>query len=406
MQAMQHEHELASGREITWEPLEPTSVNGGVSLVPNGYLPGGTEVPRTCKHDRGTGGEHRRRGQQNRHHIHLPQMIVGRASTVLRSTCRLYTTGHGLRPVPVLPNANLETFCQQAFDTETPALLPRRAFEGLPAVQEWFVKRSNGQQTSLNHSYLYRFGATRVPLEISNNDQFTRIEQSFSFFLECVYAQDSTFQPQPSHYFSAYVPGARAIKRTAKSNDFFSASTLTAPTARVYLAQAPLVDLPQALRDDVPTPELVLKAGKGDVYDSSIWLGQAPTYTPLHRDPNPNLFVQLAGTKVVRLFSPGAGRNIFAKVQESIGGSASATMRGEEMMQGAEKKALEKEVWGRTDLYRSSAYEAELHGGDGLFIPRGWWHSIKGVGVGMTGSVSTSYGCVSYGVILLTARAR
>ncbi|KAK4547434.1 hypothetical protein LTR36_001090 [Oleoguttula mirabilis] len=259
----------------------------------------------------------------------------------------------------------------------------------MPAVQKWFVKTTtDGQQLALNRAYLSRFGSTVVPLEFSNNDQFNRIEQSLSFFLECVNAHTSTFRTRPSRYFSAYVPGARAIKRTTASNDFFSASTSTRPTARVYLAQAPLVDLPQGLRDDVPAPELVLKAGRGDVYDSSIWLGQAPTYTPLHRDPNPNLFVQLAGTKVVRLLSPGAGRNVFAKVQERIGGSASATMRGEEMMQGEEKKVLEEEVWGRNDLYRSSAYEAELRSGDGLFIPRGWWHSVKGIGDGMTGSVN------------------
>jgi len=124
------------------------------------------------------------------------------------------------------------------------------------------------------------------------------------------------------------------------------------------------------------------------VYDSSIWLGQAPTYTPLHRDPNPNLFVQLAGKKYVRLFKPDIGRAIFARVQESIGGSASATMRGEEMMQGAEKKALDVEVWQDDAHYASSAWEAELDGGDALFIPKGWWHSIKGVGNGMTGSVN------------------
>ncbi len=135
-------------------------------------------------------------------------------------------------------------------------------------------------------------------------------------------------------------------------------------------------------------PELVLKAGKGDVYDSSIWIGQAPTYTPLHRDPNPNLFVQLAGTKVVRLFRPDAGRAIFAKVQELIGGNASATMRGDEMMQGAEKKALESEVWDDDFDSGRIGFEAEVRSGDGLFIPKGWWHSIKGTGNGMTGSVS------------------
>ena len=287
----------------------------------------------------------------------------------------------------VLADATLDTFRDQAFNAEAPALLPRKSFVGLPAIQKWFISGPGG--VSLNRSYLSRFGSTIVPLEFSNNGQFTRSEQSLSFFLECVNASSSTFVTSPNRYFSAYVPGARAIRRTTTSNDFFSASTITPPTARVYLAQANIADLSKSLQHDVPTPELVLKAGKGDVYDSSIWLGEAPTYTPLHRDPNPNLFVMLAGKKVVRLFKPEVGRGIFAKVQETIGGTASATMRGEEMMQGAEKEALEHEVWNSDaqNVSRFAAWEATLDFGDALFIPKGWWHSVKSVGHGMTGSV-------------------
>ena len=314
-------------------------------------------------------------------------MLTGRTALVVSSQCRSYTTKHGLRPVPILPNATLQTFRKDAFEPAAPALLPRQTFSQLPAIRRWFIPASNGT-VALNRQYLARFGATIVPLEISNNDKFTRIEQSLSFFLECVKASSSTYDVQPSRYFSAYRPGARAVRRTSQSNTFFSAAALTPPTARVYLAQASINELPRALRDDLPVPELVLKAGKGDVYDSSIWIGQAPTYTPLHRDPNPNLFVQLAGTKVVRLFRPDAGRAIFAKVQELIGGNASATMRGDEMMQGAEKKALESEVWDDDFDSGRIGFEAEVRSGDGLFIPKGWWHSIKGTGNGMTGSVS------------------
>lgn len=158
-------------------------------------------------------------------------------------------------------------------------------------------------------------------------------------------------------------------------------------SARIYIAQAPLPDLPSSMRADLPTPELVLKAGKGDVYDSSIWLGQAPTYTPLHKDPNPNLFVQLAGRKVVRLYAPKAGMRVFSRVQEMIGGGGSASMRGEEMMVGEEREVLEKEVWGEGES-GGDAWEAELEGGDALFIPKGWWHSVKGVGGGINGSVN------------------
>lgn len=288
----------------------------------------------------------------------------------------------------VLSNGSVETFRRDAFQPAVPAVLPSKHFAAMPAIHKWFLKSADNESIALNASYLAKFGATIVPLEISNYDSFSRIEQSLSFFLECVIAFASQYRAPRNRYFSSYVPGAGAIKRTVPSNDFFSASTMTTPTARIYLAQAPLMDLPRSLVNDVPTPDLVCLAGKGDLYDSSIWLGQAPTYTPLHRDPNPNLFVQLAGTKIVRLYKPSDGLAIFAKVQENVGGTASASMRGEEMMQGAEKKALEREVWEQNDSSGPLCWEAELSSGDGLFIPKGWWHSIKGVGGGMTGSVN------------------
>lgn len=322
-------------------------------------------------------------------------MLRGRILKAQSTQCRHFANARGPRPVPILPDSSLETFTKHAFNPAVPARLPAQHFADLPAIHRWFTKATKTTPTLINATYLSKFGATLVPLEISNNAHFARIEQSLSFFLECVNASTSHY-PTASHsrssrYFSAYVPGARAIKRTVTSNDFFSSSTaaMTTPTARVYLAQAPLADLPRPLAKDVPTPEVVLKAGKGDVYDSSIWLGQAPTYTPLHRDPNPNLFVQLAGRKRVRLCGPEAGMGVFAKVQEKIGGRASATMRGEEMMVGEEKAALEEEVWAEHDAEAAIEYlEAELEIGDGLFIPKGWWHSVKGSGEGMTGSVN------------------
>ncbi|KAK3056138.1 hypothetical protein LTR09_002644 [Extremus antarcticus] len=316
--------------------------------------------------------------------------------------CRAYSnaTETQTRKVTVLPDASVDTFRSQAYGPAIPVLLPRHTFQQLPAVQKWFA--IDTPTTTLKRSYLARYGSTIVPLEISNNEHFSRTEQSLSFFLECVHASSSSYKTRPNRYFSAYVPGARAVKRMKLSNDFFSAAavtvaqdstlypSVTTPSARVYLAQAAITSLPQGLRDDVPTPDLVLKTGKGDVYDSSIWLGEAPTYTPLHRDPNPNLFVQLAGTKVVRLVKPEVGRSIFAKVQERIEGSASDVMRGEEMMKGAEKKALESEIWDDDHVKEHNApvWEAQLNAGDGLFIPKGWWHSVKGIGTGMTGSVN------------------
>lgn len=49
------------------------------------------------------------------------------------------------------------------------------------------------------------------------------------------------------------------------------------------------------------------------------------------------------------------------------------------MMQGEERLVLHDAVWGNTSP-EDNMYEAELEAGDALFIPEGWWHSVKSVG--------------------------
>jgi hypothetical protein len=144
----------------------------------------------------------------------------------------------------------------------------------------------------------------------------------------------------------------------------------------LYIAQSSISSLPQTLQDDLSPPAAI---STGSVYNSSIWLGLTPTYTPLHRDPNPNLFRQLYGSKVVRVLPPRAGEAVFRKTQSSIGGSASSRLRGHEMMHGPEKTALHDAIWapsGNSGGGRT-IYEARLGTGDALYLPEGWWHSIK-----------------------------
>ncbi|KFY18105.1 hypothetical protein V492_00143 [Pseudogymnoascus sp. VKM F-4246] len=153
----------------------------------------------------------------------------------------------------------------------------------------------------------------------------------------------------------------------------------------LYIAQAQMVDLPQQLQDDLPTPKLVSKAGKGDIYDANIWIGTPPTFTPLHKDPNPNLFVQISSSKKVRVFEPRQGQAIFAAVRRKIGASPTAAFRGEEMMQGRERVELKEAVWNPANL---DGHEVTVRPGDALFIPKGWWHSIKSEGDGLNASAN------------------
>ena len=276
------------------------------------------------------------------------------------SLARAYSAQSVFRPVPSLGDGTLTTFRHEAFNPALPRLLPRKHFlDTVPAVSRWFTPipstssaHVQEDRSHLNTAYLSPHADALVPLEISSAIQFSRAEHPLSFFLSACAAPP--------------VPGTS-----------------------IYLAQASIPDLPPVLQADVPTPELVRRAGRGDVYGSSVWLGRAPTYTPLHRDPNPNLFVQLAGRKSMRLFVPEAGGKVFAKVKGVVGGGGNATMRGEEMMVGEERSVLEEVVWGESAEWEVEVegWECEVDAGDGLFIPKGWWHSIRGIGEGMTGSV-------------------
>lgn len=279
---------------------------------------------------------------------------------------RIYISATKWSPLRTLEDGSWQTFREEALIPSKPVLLPKAHFNDLPSIRRWFrITQDEPGGVALNYSHLGQFGDAIVPLE------FTRLPTA-----SATHQDDDSFQ-------RAEVPFYIFLEWT---------KTATWETAeRLYLAQASAANLPAALKADLPTPEIVAKAGTGDIYDTSIWMGIPPTYTPLHRDPNPNLFVQLAGYKTVRILPPEPGDRVFARVQRALGRSASAAFRGEDMMKGEEKRLLEEQVWNDvsgSDEGGESGYEAHVGRGDGLFIPKGWWHSVKGVGEGITGSVN------------------
>ena len=276
----------------------------------------------------------------------------------------------------------MDTFRESCFVPEVPAILPRPHLSDLPAYTRWFKPTADPDVSRLNAEYLEQHGGDSfVPLELT---QALSEGGTFKGSLPDEIGSAGGFQRfhAPLSVFLQWMRGAETQPQHT----------------RLYLAQCQLLDLPQTLRDDFPTPDLVARAGRGDIYDTNVWIGHPPTYTPLHRDPNPNLFVQLAGRKVVRLLSPEDGSALFGSVRKRTGksGDRGATVfRGDEMMQGEERTLLEQAVWGgggsiAADAASREGYEAQLDAGDAVFIPKGWWHSIKGVGEGVTASVRSS----------------
>ncbi|KZZ86886.1 JmjC domain-containing protein [Ascosphaera apis ARSEF 7405] len=267
----------------------------------------------------------------------------------------------------------LQVFRASFFNAQKPIVLPHGHFDGIPATTRWF----NGKQ--LNYEYLERYAECMVPIEV------TRLPEREE-------GAESVVPVFSRNYLPLYM-----FLQWAKS------PLRSTANIRLYLAQCQLLDLLPALRADFePTPELVMRSGKGDIYDTNVWLGLPPTYTPLHRDPNPNIFVQLAGTKVVRLCPPDIGFELFQNIRRLVNqqdltcsSRDNAVFRGEEMMHGPEKDLLEEAVWkdpspavSSTGRKGSEGYEVTLNAGDGLFIPMGWWHSLKSVGDTISGSVN------------------
>jgi hypothetical protein len=297
--------------------------------------------------------------------------------------------GH-LPTVPILQNdfhnVNIEEFRRKAFIPENPILMTGKTNEdtstssSIPAAVKWFSfapnEETKGSKQVLCHQYLDHFSATILPYELNVDKNQQSPEAGTSEIQKSLAGIIASSPESAFHRFNAPLS---LFLQTCKENP--------SPSLRLYIAQAQIIDLPKQLQEDLPTPKLVLEVGKGDIYDANIWIGIPPTYTPLHKDPNPNLFVQLASSKRVRLFKPNIGLSIFRDVQLRIGGSSPSTFRGEEMMDGPERDVLEDVVWGEHSENREG-FEAVVSPGDALFIPKGWWHSIKSMGPDITASVN------------------
>ncbi|KAF7536320.1 hypothetical protein G7Z17_g13065 [Cylindrodendrum hubeiense] len=312
-----------------------------------------------------------------------------------KTTRRQLTT----RPIPLAPShpglSDIQTFRDQALGPQRPFLFARVAGTSanlLPAATKWFHQDGISSSTEAGAPwtlapYMNRFQEWPFPYELvtpslENQEALVAFR---NWLLSSKEPADrllaSILEPSIADlgsqtFFQLFAP-LRLLIKALEFNHSQPRSQLE--PVELYIAQSSLTELPAALQDDLPTPELVQRAGKGDVYSSSIWLGTEPTYTPLHRDPNPNLFCQLCNTKLIRLMPPAPGDRLFFEVQRRIRQQGNSRIRTVEMMEGKEREVLHDAIW-QQDPLPEQLYEAELGPGDSLFIPNGWWHSVKSKG--------------------------
>lgn len=133
-----------------------------------------------------------------------------------------------------------------------------------------------------------------------------------------------------------------------------------------YLNQAPIKDFPE-LRDELDVHSLNL----GDVFAVNLWFG-SNTRSGLHFDNADNLFGQVYGTKEAFLVSPD-----YSKFLYPFSNNPSKSQVDLEIPDFNKYPKLKQvETW-----------YCELQAGDGLYMPRGWWHHI------MANDISISVNC-------------
>ncbi|KAF6823299.1 JmjC domain-containing protein [Colletotrichum musicola] len=319
----------------------------------------------------------------------------------LRATSRQTRNYSTVRPADAtatpFESVDVQEFRRSAFQAEKPLVLRRpgnligQSF--LPAASKWFKRDEvlqlpdpHQSQSATFAPYMYRFAHHIFPYELMSpqfsEDTESVVDTTSQFLtwlasdpdpLGAVLAGIVHAASPPSALEPRFSSFGAPLLLLLKATEF---NRLRERNVRqLYIAQAQLPDLPQQLQDDLPVPRIVREAGKGDIYNSSIWLGLEPTYTPLHRDPNPNLFCQLLGHKVVRLLPPSSGDHLYRRVQMQIRESGNSRIRTSGMMEGRERVVMNTAVWGAE--IPEDIIEARLSPGDALYIPTGWWHSVK-----------------------------
>mmetsp|Transcript_7929 Transcript_7929/g.7984 ORF Transcript_7929/g.7984 Transcript_7929/m.7984 type:complete len:285 (-) Transcript_7929:203-1057(-) len=130
---------------------------------------------------------------------------------------------------------------------------------------------------------------------------------------------------------------------------------------RVFLAQYSLQEIP-LLEEDVKPFPAILQTGKGALYRTNIWMGgEGGTESPCHYDPFHNIICQVYGKKEIILYPPEENVNLYP--------AYGTVQKNTSLVDFISPDFKEHPLFAKAKGVR-----VELEPGDGLYIPKGYWH--------------------------------
>ena len=149
---------------------------------------------------------------------------------------------------------------------------------------------------------------------------------------------------------------------------------------RVYAAQSDAFSRHPLLGEDVACPPWALACmPRGEQPMVNMWLGSPLQMSPLHQDPYHNALCQVVGHKLVVLYPPGDTSKLSPCRPPQSNTSQILDPTDEKSMLRFPAAA------------EATPWLAQLAPGDALFIPRKWWHFVRGEGDEEPWNASVSY---------------
>jgi len=276
-----------------------------------------------------------------------------------------------IRPLARLHAPSAEAFASFRRDHPDSPVLVTGALEGW-ALRQWTPDR-------------LRELALEVPLEMSLGGGDYR--DAYDAEAHGTYAESETGANASRR---AFVAGRPALLRDFVDSFILGARSSATSDDRsreisAFMAQHDVFAHSPELASACGPPPPLVGAGEPDPAASSAramrraWLGPAGTRTPLHRDPYHNLFCQAWGAKAVTMFPAAADDDAMCAYPRSHG-----FLRNTSRVDDAETPDPKRFP---TFARHVARWDAELAGGDALFMPAGTWHQVRA----RDASLSVSY---------------